>query len=170
MSLVKWSAHFSTWEKSAEVAGQVSARVPPHSSSWTPAAYEAPSGSDEWVELYDDVKSKTYCWNRRTNSTAWVAAGGCRGRLGRETGGRREVSGAGTSVLVSVRVPSHRCLLSDGLRGEGLGIPSPLHGCHLWQDDVLVCCSFGGESGYIYSDMLENSCGVAVIAGWFCCL
>ena len=45
-------------------------------SSWTPAGYEAPSGSDEWVELYDDVKSKTYCWNRRTNSTAWVAPAG----------------------------------------------------------------------------------------------
>ena len=62
--------------KSAEVAGHVSARVPPHSSSWTPAACEAPSGSDAWVELYDDVKSKTYYWNRRTNSTAWVAPAG----------------------------------------------------------------------------------------------
>ena len=31
--------------------------MPPHSSSWTPAAYEAPSGSDDWVELYDEVKS-----------------------------------------------------------------------------------------------------------------
>ena len=55
---------------------------------------------------------------------------------------------------------SLRCLLVDGLRGEGLGIPSPLLGCHLWQDYVLVCCSFGGESGYIYSDMLKNSCGI----------
>ena len=60
-------------------------------------------------------------------------------------------------VLVSVRMPSHRCLLSDGLRGD---VPSPLHGCHLWQDYVLVCCSFGGEGGYIYSDMLKNSCGI----------
>ena len=55
-----------------EVAGQVSARVPPHSSSWTPAAYEAPSGWDEWVELYDDVKSKTYYWNRRTRLSSWL--------------------------------------------------------------------------------------------------
>ena len=65
-------SHFSSWEKSAEVAGQVSARVPPHSSSWTPAAYEALSGSDEWVELYDDVKSKTYYWNRRTRLSSWL--------------------------------------------------------------------------------------------------
>ena len=76
MSLVKGFSHLSPWEKSAEVAGQVSARVPPHSSSWTPAAYETPSGSEEWVELYDDVKSKAYYWNRRTNSTAWVAPAG----------------------------------------------------------------------------------------------
>ena len=29
-----------------------------------------------------------------------------------------------------VRMNSLRCLLGDGLRGEGLGIPSPLLGCH----------------------------------------
>ena len=40
------------------------------------------------------------------------------------------MSGTGTGVLVSVRLTSLRCLLSDGLRGEGLGIPSPLLGCH----------------------------------------
>ena len=31
---------------------------------------------------------------------------------------------------MSVRIHSLRCLLGDGLRGEGLGIPSPLLGCH----------------------------------------
>ena len=40
------------------------------------------------------------------------------------------MSGTGTGVLVSVRLTSLRCLLSDGLRSEGLGIPSPLLGCH----------------------------------------
>ena len=40
------------------------------------------------------------------------------------------MSGTGTGVLVSVRLTSLRCLLSDGLRGEGLGIPSHLLGCH----------------------------------------
>ena len=29
-------------------------------------------GSDEWVELYDDVKSKAYYWNRRTRSSSWL--------------------------------------------------------------------------------------------------
>ena len=43
---------------------------------------------------------------------------------------RRESSSTGTGVLVSVRLTSLRCLLSDGPRGEGLGIPSPLLGCH----------------------------------------
>ena len=31
-----------------------------------------PSGSDEWVELYDDVKSKTFYWNRRTRLSSWL--------------------------------------------------------------------------------------------------
>ena len=35
-----------------------------------------PADNVEWVELYDNVKSKTYYWNRRTNSTAWVAPAG----------------------------------------------------------------------------------------------
>ena len=50
--------------------------MPRHVSSWTPAAYEVPSGSDEWVELYDAVTSKTKNWNRRTNSTVWKAPAG----------------------------------------------------------------------------------------------
>ena len=44
-----------------------------HVSSWTPAAYEVPSGSDEWVELYDAVKSKTYCWIRHSHRSVWTA-------------------------------------------------------------------------------------------------
>ena len=38
--------------------------------------------------------------------------------------------GTGTRSLVSLHINSLRCLLRDGLRGEGLGIPSPLLGCH----------------------------------------
>ena len=63
---------FLRGKKSARAAASPSARVPPHSSSWTPAAYEASSGSDVWVELHDDVKSKTYCWNRRTRLSSWL--------------------------------------------------------------------------------------------------
>ena len=62
---------FPRGKKSAEVARQVGANMPRDVSSWTPAAYEVPSGSDEWVELYDAVKSKTYYWNRRTHATSW---------------------------------------------------------------------------------------------------
>ena len=39
--------------------------------------------------------------------------------------------GTGTRSLISLRRTAFlRCLLGDGLRGEGLGIPSPLLGCH----------------------------------------
>ena len=38
--------------------------------------------------------------------------------------------GTSTRSLVALRMLSLRCLLGDGLRGEGLGIPSPLLGCH----------------------------------------
>ena len=39
---------FPRGKKSARAAASPSARVPPHSSSWTPAAYEASCGSDVW--------------------------------------------------------------------------------------------------------------------------
>ena len=32
-----------------------------------------PSGSDEWVELYDAANSKTYCWNRHSHRSVWTA-------------------------------------------------------------------------------------------------
>ena len=44
-------------------------------------------------------------------------------------------TGTSTRSLVTLRIHSLRCLLGDGLGGEGLGIPSPLLGCHrtpLW--------------------------------------
>ena len=63
---------FPRGEKSARAAASPSAELPWEVSSWTPAAHEAPSGPDEWVELYDDVKSKTYYWNRRTRLSSWL--------------------------------------------------------------------------------------------------
>ena len=44
--------------------------MPRHVSSWTPAACEV------WVELFDAVKRKTYCWNRRSHRTVWTAPAG----------------------------------------------------------------------------------------------
>ena len=38
--------------------------------------------------------------------------------------------GTSTRSLVTSRIHSLHCLLGDRLRGEGLGIPSPLLGCH----------------------------------------
>ena len=120
--------------------------------------------SNEWVQFLNGGKASH--WNRRTNATVWQSPPGVNvvwvGKLDEE--GSRTT---GTGIRVSVGM-AFLLLLGDGQRGEELGIPSPLHQCHLWQDDVLVSCSFGGESGCIYSDMLENSCGIAVIAGWFC--
>ena len=53
MSLVKGFSHFSPWEKSAEVAGQVSAHLPRHVSSWTPAACVQPRRSEEAARCTD---------------------------------------------------------------------------------------------------------------------
>ena len=47
--------------------------MPWHVSSWTPAPHELPSGSDEWIELYDAVNSKTCYWTRRSHRTVWTA-------------------------------------------------------------------------------------------------
>ena len=45
-------------------------------------------------------------------------------------GPRGEESGTGTRVPVPVHMTSLLCLLSEAHRSEGLGIPSPLPGCH----------------------------------------
>ena len=76
-------SHFSQREKSARAAASPSARVPPHSSSWTPAAYQASSGSDEWVLMRTPDFGKSYHWNRRTRLSSWsraVVYSGFRGR------------------------------------------------------------------------------------------
>ena len=52
----------------------VSAQLGGHVSSSTLSAHQMPrasepADSDQWVELHDDVKSKTCYWNRRSNVT-----------------------------------------------------------------------------------------------------
>ena len=107
----------------------MSAQLGGHVSSSTLSAHQMPrvgepADSVEWVELYDDVKSK----NRRSKETLWQPPAGIEVVwIGKQ---EEEVSGTGTGVLVSARLSSLRCLLSDGLRGEGLGTSSPLLGCH----------------------------------------
>ena len=128
-------SHSSPWKKVRNAGQVVSAQLGGHVSSSTLSAHQMPRAGEhadsvEWVELYDDVKSKTFYWNRRSNETLWQS----RLRVSRSSGSgsrrKGEVSGTGTGVLVLVRLSSLRCLLSDGLRDEGLGIPSPLLGCH----------------------------------------
>ena len=50
-------------------------------------------------------------------------------------------SGTGTGAPVPVATLFLLCLLSEAHRGEGLGIPSPLPGCHFWRScSVSSCC------------------------------
>ena len=58
--------------KKVRVPPRVRVRSCPGVSSWTPAAYVVPSGSDEWVKLHDDVQSRTFYWNRRTHLSSWL--------------------------------------------------------------------------------------------------
>ena len=71
-------------------------------------------------------------------------------------GPRGEESGTGTRVPVPVHMTSLLCLLSEALRGEGLGIPSPLPGCHFWRR-VL------DSVGWFYSDTVHAS----VVGGYW---
>ena len=99
---------------------QISADLPRHVSSSTLTTHQmARAGefvdSDEWVLMRPRDIGKSF-WASRSSGS-----GSCR---------KVEVYGTGTGSLVPVRIHSLRCLLGDGLRGEGLGIPSPLLGCH----------------------------------------
>ena len=66
-------------------AGQeVSAQLGGHVSSSTLSAHQMAragepvnsDGSTEWVLVRPPDIGKSYCWNRRTNSTTWVAPAG----------------------------------------------------------------------------------------------
>ena len=61
-------------KRSAKVAPHSGSELPPHSSSWTPAAQL--EVSVEWVRLRERHAGKSYFWNRRTNSTVWQAPAG----------------------------------------------------------------------------------------------
>ena len=108
-------------------AGQeVSARLGGHVSSSTLSARQMAragepvdsDGSIVWVKMHVGETDQTYNWNRRTCETIWRAAAGVEVVW---MGGRSD----GGMVWYSLR-----CLLGDGLRSEGLGIPSPLLLCH----------------------------------------
>ena len=121
-------AHFSPWEKSARAAASPSAELPREVSSWILAAYGETIGSDEWVQF--SRSCKPFYWNRRSHETLWSPPEGVKVVwIGEQTaaGG----FGTGTRKRVSVLMTSHRFLLADWSRGEGLGIPSPHLGCHI---------------------------------------
>ena len=119
-------------------AGQVvSAQLGGHVSSSTMSAHQMaragePADSDgsiEWVKLHVGETDQTNCWNRRSGRPL-----GARRRVSRSSGWEGQVTeawcGTSTRSLVTLRMHSLRCFLGDGPLGEGLGIPSPLLGCH----------------------------------------
>ena len=65
-------------EKSAEVAGQVSADVPWHVSSWTPAACEDLEAADEPAELEEDTELLI---EEEEDSSGWSVSQSASGRL-----------------------------------------------------------------------------------------
>ena len=83
MKILLVFSHFSPCEK-VRSAGQVSADLPRLVSSWTPAAYVAPSGSVEWVQFLD--VGGLFFWNRRTRETARQPPAGVTVDGGRDDG------------------------------------------------------------------------------------
>ena len=114
----------------------MSAKLGGHVSSSTLSAHQMARagepvdsvGSDEWVLMRTPDIGKSYTG---TDALVYplVLLRASRSS-GSELAMRRESSSTGTWIHVSVRIHSLHCLLGDGLRGEGLGIPSPLLGCH----------------------------------------
>ena len=84
-------------------------------------------GSIEWVKLHVGETDQTYHWNRRTRETTWRAPEGVKVVW---MGGTSEWCGTSSRSLVTLRMLFLRCLLGDSLQSEGLGISSPLLGCH----------------------------------------
>ena len=74
-------SHFSPWKKVRSAGQEVSAQLGGHVSSSALSAHQmARAGepvdsdvSDVWVLMRPSDISKSYYWNRRTNSTAWDA-------------------------------------------------------------------------------------------------
>ena len=61
---------FPCGKKSARAAASPSAELSREVSPWTPAAYAAPSGSDEWVQF--SRRGKPFYLNRRSHETFWT--------------------------------------------------------------------------------------------------
>ena len=128
---------FHRVKKSATLPPRSWPELPPHSSPWTPAAYAVPMvleeeeeeevtaqahvpDSLEWVQLY--------YWNRRTNATVWKPPPDVKVVSAHRA--LEEGSTTDTRSLVPVCLTSLLCYLGEAHRGEGLGISSPLLGCH----------------------------------------
>ena len=131
-------------EKVRSARQVVSAQLGGHVSSSTLSAHQMAragepvdsDGSIVWVRMHDGDTDQPYYWNRRTCETTWQVS-----RSSGSTRGVQEgVCGTGTRSLVSLHENSLRCLLGDGLRCEGLGIPSLLLGCHFWRSCSVSCC------------------------------
>ena len=72
--------------------------------------------------------------------------------FGSARGLRREESGTCTGAPVPVVALFLLCLLSDASRSEGLGISSPLLGCHFWRSCfriVRFACFCSGHSSCV---------------------
>ena len=130
-------SHFSPWKKVRSAGQEVSAQLGGHVSSSMLSAHQMARarravdsvGSDEWVLMRTPDIGKSYYWNRRTRLSSWSPPEGIT-VVWVGTRDEEGVFSTGTGIHVSVRIHSFRCFLGDGLRGEGLGIPSPLLGCH----------------------------------------
>ena len=118
-------SHFSPWEKSAHASASPSAELPREVSSWTPAAYGETIGSDEWVLALPE--GQTFLLEPTLPRGPHLRASRLSGSASSLLQGE---FGTGTRKRVSVLMTSHRFLLADWSRGQGFGIPSPLHGCH----------------------------------------
>ena len=83
-------------------------------------------GSIVWVRMHDGDTDQSYYWNRRTSETTWRAPVGVKVVWV----GEMSVGKVLWNWNQITRLTAHDGLPSDGRRGEGLGIPSPLLGCH----------------------------------------
>ena len=128
------------WEKSAEVAGQVSAHLPRHVSSWTPAAHAQPRASDEEEE--DELLA-----------VLPQLRGGGRGRRGGSGDFLVPFLGLRGSSGGDSRLRVRGCRLR-------VGFWLPQHSANSVLDCAFLVV-FVVEGGYIHVDMSEHTCGEA---------
>ena len=117
--------------KSAEVAGQVSAHLPWHVSSWTPAACVQPRGSDE-----EEEEKKREAKRKETQRQAAEAMAWARGRLEQAGKWRKRKRGGSVDFLEPPL----------GLRGSSEGDSRlRVRVCRRLERLLLWCHQFGGE-------------------------